>query len=319
MWWSYVRGGYANNPHEVEARHAGAAASEPMDPAALIALARHARRSRPSARSRHAPGAPASCSCPHARGRDRDDRVDRRGRSRSPRATTLAFIPATAAVPAPPRALPEIRPTPATAIHLDPDTGELAAPLGTIDHLAEITLALAQGLRRPDRRDRRVRNARPEPADHVRRARGRARRAAGRRRPVRAVSRPDRVPRAVGARPSARLPQSLIEHQRARVVARGVVERPAAVRPRPQTFSTVPRRSVPAMIASRRPTVPRALEPRTRRFEAHRDRSAELDRLPLEQRSAADRGTPAPPPHRPRRPDRARQATRPSAPRDRAC
>ena len=27
MWWSYVRGGYANNPHEVEARQAGAAAS----------------------------------------------------------------------------------------------------------------------------------------------------------------------------------------------------------------------------------------------------------------------------------------------------
>ena len=27
MWWSYVRGGYADNPHEVEARHAGAAAA----------------------------------------------------------------------------------------------------------------------------------------------------------------------------------------------------------------------------------------------------------------------------------------------------
>jgi hypothetical protein len=27
MWWSYVRGGYAENPHEVEARKAGAAAS----------------------------------------------------------------------------------------------------------------------------------------------------------------------------------------------------------------------------------------------------------------------------------------------------
>jgi hypothetical protein len=26
MWWSYVRGGYAENPHEVEARQAGAAA-----------------------------------------------------------------------------------------------------------------------------------------------------------------------------------------------------------------------------------------------------------------------------------------------------
>jgi hypothetical protein len=27
MWWSYVRGGYANNPHEAEAQRAGAAAS----------------------------------------------------------------------------------------------------------------------------------------------------------------------------------------------------------------------------------------------------------------------------------------------------
>jgi hypothetical protein len=27
LWWSYVRGGYADNPHEVEARHAGAAAA----------------------------------------------------------------------------------------------------------------------------------------------------------------------------------------------------------------------------------------------------------------------------------------------------
>src|SRR3954470_19502091 len=57
---------------------------------------------------------------------------------------TLAFIPATAAVPVPSRALPQIRPTPPTAIHLDPETGELAAPLGTIDHLAEITLGLAK-------------------------------------------------------------------------------------------------------------------------------------------------------------------------------
>jgi hypothetical protein len=39
--------------------------------------------------------------------------------------------------------LPDIRPTPATAIRLDEVTGELAAPLGTIDHLAGIVLALA--------------------------------------------------------------------------------------------------------------------------------------------------------------------------------
>jgi hypothetical protein len=27
MWWSYVRGGYAENPHEIQARQAGAAAN----------------------------------------------------------------------------------------------------------------------------------------------------------------------------------------------------------------------------------------------------------------------------------------------------
>lgn len=27
MWWSYIRHGYANNPHEIEARKAGAAAT----------------------------------------------------------------------------------------------------------------------------------------------------------------------------------------------------------------------------------------------------------------------------------------------------
>ena len=56
----------------------------------------------------------------------------------------VAFIPPTAAVPATPKALPEVRPAPATAVHIDVDTGELAAPLGTVEHLASSTLALAR-------------------------------------------------------------------------------------------------------------------------------------------------------------------------------
>ena len=55
----------------------------------------------------------------------------------------VAFIPAVAAVPAPPKPLPDIRTAPASAIHIDTDSGELAAPLGTVDHLASSTLALA--------------------------------------------------------------------------------------------------------------------------------------------------------------------------------
>jgi hypothetical protein len=43
----------------------------------------------------------------------------------------------------PPKPLPEIRPAPASAISLDAITGELAAPIGTIEHLALSVKALA--------------------------------------------------------------------------------------------------------------------------------------------------------------------------------
>jgi hypothetical protein len=42
-----------------------------------------------------------------------------------------------------PKPLPEIRPAPATAITLDTTTGELSAPIGTIEHLALSVKALA--------------------------------------------------------------------------------------------------------------------------------------------------------------------------------
>jgi hypothetical protein len=42
-----------------------------------------------------------------------------------------------------PHPLPELRPAPATAISMDPDTGELEAPLGTVQNLARGVLALA--------------------------------------------------------------------------------------------------------------------------------------------------------------------------------
>ena len=44
----------------------------------------------------------------------------------------------------PPKPLPEIRPTPATAIEINVETGELHAPIGTIEHLADSVLALAK-------------------------------------------------------------------------------------------------------------------------------------------------------------------------------
>jgi hypothetical protein len=44
---------------------------------------------------------------------------------------------------APPHALPLVRAVPATAVAIDPDTGELEAPLGAVANLARGVLALA--------------------------------------------------------------------------------------------------------------------------------------------------------------------------------
>jgi hypothetical protein len=52
-------------------------------------------------------------------------------------------VPAEAEADAAPRPLPELRPAPASSVHLDADTGELEAPLGAIANLARGVLALA--------------------------------------------------------------------------------------------------------------------------------------------------------------------------------
>jgi hypothetical protein len=115
-----------------------------MDPAALIALARHSEEVatvRAFQAAAHAIRVVLIIHTPEGENamlESTDEGLE------ITEGDTIAFIPATAAVPAPPRSLPPMRPTPASAIHIDTTTGELAAPLGTIDHLAEITLALAK-------------------------------------------------------------------------------------------------------------------------------------------------------------------------------
>jgi hypothetical protein len=52
-------------------------------------------------------------------------------------------VPVPRDVGAAPRPLPELRPPPATALAIDPDTGELEAPLGVIANLARAVLGLA--------------------------------------------------------------------------------------------------------------------------------------------------------------------------------
>jgi hypothetical protein len=56
---------------------------------------------------------------------------------------TLTTLPATAHAETPPKPLPDIRAVPASAISIDVTTGELSAPIGTIDHLAASVLGLA--------------------------------------------------------------------------------------------------------------------------------------------------------------------------------
>ncbi len=58
---------------------------------------------------------------------------------------TVATIPAAAEAPPPP-SVPEVRAVPATAISVDLLTGELAAPLGAIEHLADALAQLAHSL-----------------------------------------------------------------------------------------------------------------------------------------------------------------------------
>jgi hypothetical protein len=53
-------------------------------------------------------------------------------------------VPADVDAGAEPRPLPDLRPPPATALALDPDTGELEAPLGAVANLAGGVLALAR-------------------------------------------------------------------------------------------------------------------------------------------------------------------------------
>jgi hypothetical protein len=59
----------------------------------------------------------------------------------------VALIPADAPAPRPPAGLiPDVRAIPATAITVDLTTGELAAPLGAIEHVAEALRQLARRL-----------------------------------------------------------------------------------------------------------------------------------------------------------------------------
>ncbi len=60
----------------------------------------------------------------------------------------IVTIPADADAPSAPRPLPDIRPAPASAIEMDLSTGDLQAPLGAIEHLAQTLQALARAFGR---------------------------------------------------------------------------------------------------------------------------------------------------------------------------
>jgi hypothetical protein len=54
-----------------------------------------------------------------------------------------AQVPAARRVNVPPRGFPDLRPPPPTALAVDPDSGELEAPLGVIANLGQAVLGLA--------------------------------------------------------------------------------------------------------------------------------------------------------------------------------
>jgi hypothetical protein len=115
-----------------------------MDPSALMALARHSEEVATVRVFRERSGANhVALLVEAAHGETAMVECDSTGAIEITEGDDVAFIAANEAIPGPARALPDIRPTPATAIRLDEVTGELAAPLGTIDHLAGIVLALA--------------------------------------------------------------------------------------------------------------------------------------------------------------------------------
>jgi hypothetical protein len=52
-------------------------------------------------------------------------------------------VPAATRVDVPPRSIPDLRPPPPTALAVDPESGELEAPLGVIANLGQAVLGLA--------------------------------------------------------------------------------------------------------------------------------------------------------------------------------
>lgn len=114
-----------------------------MDPAALMALARHSVEVATVRAFQQRSGATRVVLLLEAEQTATMVESDLDGGIEITEGEAVAYIPNTAAIPAPPKPLPEIRSAPASAIHIDTDTGELAAPIGTVEHLASSTLALA--------------------------------------------------------------------------------------------------------------------------------------------------------------------------------
>jgi hypothetical protein len=115
-----------------------------MDPAALMALARHSEEVATLRVFQQRANAARVVLLLEAGGGATMLEADQDANVTITEGDAVAFIPAGAAVPATPKPLPDIRSAPASAIHIDTDSGELAAPLGTVEHLASTTLALAR-------------------------------------------------------------------------------------------------------------------------------------------------------------------------------
>ena len=114
-----------------------------MDPGALMALARHGEAIATARAFQERSGAQRVVLLLD-RGDGEATMIDSTDDTEVTESDAIAIIPAAQVVPVPAKPLPDIRPTPATAITIDVESGELHAPLGTVEHLADSVLALAR-------------------------------------------------------------------------------------------------------------------------------------------------------------------------------
>ncbi len=145
MWLSYVTSGYASNPHEIEAsaRRSGGVTDEVLSAIATARAFTLAAEAQSTVLLLDRPGREPTMV-------EVDEWLD----AEITEDDDVTSVPSSAVLEQPARPLLEIWPTPASAISIDVQTGELAAPLGSDRAPGRGRSRPGDGVRRPHRRER---------------------------------------------------------------------------------------------------------------------------------------------------------------------